>query len=445
MNTAKVKNICVVGLGKLGAPMAAVLANSDFNVIGLDLNQETINQINNKEAPVSEPGLQSYIDNAKERLSATSSYKKAITESDVTFIIVPTPSQSNDLFNIDYVLTAIKQIGHELKYKTDYHLVVISSTVLPGSMDGLIKSSLEDSSGKLIGSGLLGLCYNPEFIALGSVIDNMLKPDITLIGESDPTAGDILESIHNQISLNNPEIHRMNFINAELTKISINTYVTTKISYANMLAELCEQLPGADVNVVTEAVGGDSRIGNKYLTGAIGYAGPCFPRDNKAFAAIGKEVGVNCDIAIATDAINNRQINRMINCITRIVKPLDTIAVLGLSYKIDTCEVDKSQGIALCIRLNEMGFMVKAFDPQANTKAREVLPEPITVDNSLEMVVQNSQIVIVTTPWNDFKSVPAIMKSTSTLIDPWRHCENNAKKFKINYIQMGKCQNLYHK
>src|SRR5262249_2828965 len=156
-----------------------------------------------------------------------------------------------------------------------------TSTVMPGSTGGEIQAELERASGRKIGPDL-GLAYNPEFIALGTVVRDMLRPDFILIGESDKQTGDLLEAIYERSCDNDPAIRRMSFVNAELTKISVNTYVTTKISYANMLAEMCDRLPGADVDVVSAAVGSDSRIGSKYIKGAIGYGGPCFPRDNKA-------------------------------------------------------------------------------------------------------------------------------------------------------------------
>jgi len=434
MKEFNIKNISVVGLGKLGSPMAAVIANSGFNVIGLDLNEDVVTKINNQQAPVNEPRLQEFIESASTNISATTSYQEAISHTDVTFIIVPTPSQDDGLFTNDYVISTIKEIAAEIALKSTYHLIIVSSTVIPGSMDGVITSTLEEYSGRKIGSEHLGLCYNPEFIALGSVIENMLRPDITLIGESDKFAGDLLESIHLKISKNKPEIHRLNFINAEITKISINTYVTTKISYANMLAELCDKLPGADVSEVTNAVGGDSRIGRKYLTGAIGYAGPCFPRDNKAFAALGAKVDVNCDIAIATDAINNRQIDRMFNCLQQVLPAGKTIAVLGLSYKIDTAETDESQGLAICKRLAEANYKLNTYDPKAKIFG---LPKSVTVYDQAELAVQNAELVLIVTPWPEFTKIPSILSKGCYLIDPWRICFDSYEKYDIIYIPMG--------
>ena len=279
--------LAVVGLGKLGLPLAAIFASKGHHVTGIDYNEKIVESVNQKKAPFHEPGLQELLDNHGANLSVTTDYELAIAESEASFIIVPTPSAENGLFTNHYVLQAIQKIGQSLQKKEGYHLVVITSTVMPGSTTGEIQEALESSSGKKVGNEL-GICYNPEFIALGSVVRDMLFPDMVLIGESDKKAGDMLQNIYEGFCENQPPVQRMNCINAELTKLSLNTFVTTKISYANMLAGVCESLPDSDVDVVTQAIGLDSRIGRKYLKAAVAFGGPCFPRDNVAFRAMAK-------------------------------------------------------------------------------------------------------------------------------------------------------------
>src|SRR6188472_4825091 len=342
--------ISVVGLGKLGAPLAAVLASKGFDVVGVDLSQTAVEALNARKAPVEEPRLQELIDSHGARLKATTNVDEAVTATDVTFVIVPTPSDATGRFSNAAVLSAMKSIGLALRRKDTYHLVVITSTVMPGSTGGEIRQALEQHSGRRVGSHL-GLCYNPEFIALGSVVRDMLRPDMILIGESDQAAGDLLESIYAKSCDNTPAIRRMNFVNAELTKISVNTFVTTKISYANMLADICDRLPGADVDVVTQAVGTDSRIGTKYLKGAIGYGGPCFPRDNTAFASLARSLGARAELAEATDSINQYQVERVMGAVLGRLPSGGTVGILGLSYKPDTSVVEQSQGVALAARL----------------------------------------------------------------------------------------------
>src|SRR5690348_1464448 len=215
--------ISVVGLGKLGSPLAAVFAGAGFSVIGTDLNESLVRALADGRAPVDEPQLQELITANGTRLRATSDCTEAVLASDVTFVIVPTPSDENGRFSNEFVLNAMRTIGTALRRKNGYHVVTITSTVMPGSMDGEIRPALEHHSGRTIGDDL-GLCYNPEFIALGSVVRDMLRPDMILIGESDEKAGDLLEQIYQKSCENTPAFRRMNFVNAELTKISVNTY-----------------------------------------------------------------------------------------------------------------------------------------------------------------------------------------------------------------------------
>jgi UDPglucose 6-dehydrogenase len=396
--------ISVVGLGKLGAPLSAVLASKGFSVVGVDLNQSAVDALNNGRAPVEEPRLQELIDHNRERLSATTDIREAVAATETTFVIVPTPSEPSGRFSNAAVIAAMKSIGAALAGKSGYHLVVVTSTVMPGSTGGEIRATLEHHAGRRVGPEL-GLCYNPEFIALGSVVRDMLQPDMILIGESDAKAGDLLESIYVRSCDNTPAIRRMNFVNAELTKIAVNTFVTTKISYANMLADICDRLPEADVDVVTRAVGADSRIGVKYLKGATGYGGPCFPR-NVAFSALARGLGARTELAEATDAMNRYQIERVLGAIDARAINTGPIGILGLSYKPDTAVVEESQGVALAGRLLDLGRRVIVFDPLAIPAALAVLRRPVEIAASAADCVERSALVVVMTPWPEFGQVP---------------------------------------
>jgi UDPglucose 6-dehydrogenase len=415
--------ISVVGLGKLGSPLAAVFASKGFHVVGYDLNPAAVAALSAGRAPVDEPRLQELIDASRDRLTATDDGAAAVAGSDVTFVIVPTPSDGAGRFSNEFALRAMATIGQGIQRKAGYHLVVMTSTVMPGSTGGVIRDALEHHSGRTLGP-TLGLCYNPEFIALGSVVRDMLRPDMILIGESDQTAGDTLEGIYRTSCENQPAIRRMNFVNAELTKISVNTFVTTKISYANMLADICDRLPGADVDVVTQAVGADSRVGTKYLRGAIGYGGPCFPRDNVAFAALARSLGANPEIAEATDRVNRYQIERVFGAVLARVTETMTVGILGLSYKPDTSVVEESQGVALAQRLLESGLSVCGYDPKALPAASAVLGSGLRAAASAEDCVRKADLVVVMTPWPEFGRLsPAVfIKPTrrTTVIDCWR-------------------------
>ncbi len=435
--TAKPR-ISVVGLGKLGAPMAAVFANKGFETIGLDLNPGFVEAINQGRAPVEEPLLQDMIDGCRSRLRATARFEEAVLGSDVTFIIVPTPSGADRLFSNRFVIDAVERIGAALRLKRGYHVVVVTSTVMPGATNGEIRDALEAAAAREVGPDL-GLCYNPEFIALGSVVRDMLRPDIILIGESDQKAGDVLEAIYRVSTESQPEFHRMNLVNAELTKISINTYVTTKIAYANMIADMCDHLADADADVVTRAVGGDSRVGRKYLKGAIGYGGPCFPRDNKAFAALGRKLGVNAELAEATDKINEHQITRLTGAVEALTHRGATVALLGMSYKPDTAVIEESQGVMLAGILARQGYLVIVSDPLATEAASAVLGAAAQATPDPTAAVRQADLVVIMTPWPAFKAIPsdAFRRGAEavTVIDPWRLID--AASSGANVVHMG--------
>lgn len=432
-------NLSVVGLGKLGSVLAAVMADRGHEVVGVDINPDYVAAINAGRAPVREPGLDEMIARNAARLSATSSVQDAVARTEATFVVVPTPSGPDATFSLQYILNAAEPIGLALGRKPGYHLVVISSTVMPGSTGGAIRERLEQVSGRRCGPDF-GLCYNPEFIALGSVIRDMSKPDMILIGESDPRAGDLLENLYRTVCPNHPPVARMNFVNAELAKISVNTFVTTKISYANMLAEICEQVPGADSEVVSAAIGLDTRIGRKYLKGAFGYGGPCFPRDNKAFARFAELHEVEATLARATDQVNQRQVDRLA---ARVIDAAEggRVAILGLSYKPDTEVIEESQGVMLAQALARAGLRVIAYDPVAMDNARRALNGLVELAPSMAECVAGADTVVIATPWDEFKRLdPASLKggdARPVIFDWWRLLEPADFESVAEYVACG--------
>ena len=432
-------NISVVGLGKLGSPLLAVLASRGFDVCGIDLHQSVVDQINQKVAPVQEPQLQELLSEFGGRIRATTDWRDGIEGTDVTGIIVPTPSGADGAFRNDFVLSAVENIGRVLRQKQGYHLVVVHSTTMPGSIGGPIKECLEQASGKRVGVDL-GLCYNPEFIALGNVISGLLHPDFVLIGESDARAGDMLADIYRKVVGPDVAVRRMNFVNAELAKISVNTYVTMKISFANMLSEICHDLPGADADVVTAAIGMDGRIGSKYLQSGTGYGGPCFPRDTIAFATAGRGVGVDAHLASATQRTNERQVPRLLSLVDQHAGKGDVVAVLGLSYKPGTNVVEESQGLLLATALDRAGYNVVAHDPAAIDAARAVLGAGFCFAESAAEAVAAADVVVLMVAWpeyRDFFRTWRGTRNTKAVIDCWRLATENALADDIAVVRLG--------
>jgi UDPglucose 6-dehydrogenase len=429
--------VAVVGLGKLGAPLAAVLASKGNEVVGIDVNPEAVRLLNEGRAPVEEPGLQELVSGSQERLTATTELAAA-AESDVSILLVPTPSDERGAFSNEHVLAAVEELGAGLRGRDDYHVVVVASTVMPGSCEGEIRPALESASGRRVGE-TLGLCYSPEFIALGSVIRDMLEPDMVLIGESDSRAGDVHEQLYKGVCENDPPFRRMSLVNAELTKIAVNTYVTMKISYANTLADMCERLPGADVEVVTGALGLDTRIGGKYLRGALSYGGPCFPRDNKAFGVLARDIGTEPLLAEATDAVNVAQTDRLARVVQSRLDAGDSIGILGLSYKPDTAVIEESPGLALARLLANAGHEVHVYDPVATEAGVKALGGLVQGASSAAELLEKADVAVIATPWPEFADLPAGRNGKRTVvIDCWRLLPEDAGGDGVEIVRLGR-------
>jgi UDPglucose 6-dehydrogenase len=432
------KRISVIGLGKLGAPMAACFAHKGCPTIGLDVDRRKVASLESGQAPVFEPGLEALIRSSHACLCGTQDYDYAVMNTDVTFIAVPTPSCEDGTFSMRYVSGAAEQIGQVLRHKQRYHLVVLTSTVMPGATGGELLKVLEASSGKTAGMDF-GLCYSPEFIALGSVIHDFLNPDFVLIGESDPTAGELLESLYYQVCDNRPAAARMNFVNAELTKLCVNTFVTTKISFANMIARICERLPGGDADVVTAALGLDSRIGRRYLKGSISYGGPCFPRDNNALAAIGRNVGAPAIIAEATDTFNRGQVHWLADLVKSRLPAGGGVGILGLAYKPNSEVVEESPGLLLAEALADEGISVFTYDPVAQANSAAFLDGTITSMPAASDLIEHADVIVVTTPWEEFRCLDAHFSRPGApriVIDCWRMFQDNPIEG-VEYIPLG--------
>jgi UDPglucose 6-dehydrogenase len=386
--------LSVVGLGKLGSPLLAVLANAGYEVVGVDLNPFFVQQINAGIAPVVETQLQQYMDNANGKIRATTSYEDAILNSDLTFVIVPTPSKTDGSFSNNFILSAVSEISNALRKKDSYHVINITSTVMPGSCEGEVLDLIEHISGKSIGQDI-GLCYNPEFIALGSVIKNMEYPDMCLIGQYDQRSGDMLAEVYSRVCKNNPKYMRMSLVNAELTKISVNTFVTTKISYANMISDLCEKIPGASASVVCEAIGMDSRIGRKYITPGAPFGGPCFPRDNQAYVGLAKALGANSELAVATKNINDYRINKLVDLIDSISSG-DGVGFLGASYKVGTPIIEESAAIRVIDDLLNKSNIVYVYDELSGASLAERYGGVVTVVKSISELFTLVNTVVLT-------------------------------------------------
>jgi UDPglucose 6-dehydrogenase len=435
----------IVGVGKLGAAMIGAISSRGITVVGIDIDPKRVEMINNAIPPVHETDLADYMLANRERISATTSYDEAVAKTDITFVVVQTPSDPEGFFRLDFAASAFRELGKALAKKDGYHLVVLTSTVLPGATRKALLPILEEESGKRAGEDF-GLCYSPEFIALGTVIRDFLNPDFLLVGELDQRSGDTLERAYSQIVENGAPSKRMSLENAELTKISVNSFVTTKITFANMLADLCERIPGGDIDVVTDALGFDRRIGRRYLTGGLGYGGPCFPRDNVALCAFAQAAGTDATISSATDMINDRLVDRIMERLEGVVEPGTRVAVLGLAYKPFSEVVEESQGLEIARRLADVGAEVSAYDPLAGGSAARALGDSVRIADSIADCLNGAQVVLVSNADPAFKDLKAAdldlpSEGKLTFVDFWRTYGELASNESIDYMAAGRSRN----
>lgn len=410
-------SIAVFGLGKLGSCIAATLAARGFQVTGVDIDAEKVRRINAGEPPVEEPRLVETIREGGVRLRATTGVQ-GVQAADASFYIPPSPSLLDGSFSNEFLLRAMQPMARAVRTagKTG-HLFVVNSTTTPGAMRNVILPALEHETGWTCGREF-GLCYNPEFIALGNVIRGLLEPDLVLIGESDAASGERLAELYRRYNTNRPNIARMSLTSAELTKISVNSYITMKISFTNQLRLIAESFPEADIHDILAAIGSDSRIGARFLRSGLSYGGPCFPRDNRLVVHTARQRGLEAPLAEATDRVNESAKHSLVEQVLSLTHPGDTIAILGMAYRPDTYIVEESAGLHLAQDLKRHARRVLVHDCQAGPANSPSLIEFEVLDSPDALARDfNIKVVIICCPWPQYNRVR--LPPQAKLIDPW--------------------------
>jgi UDPglucose 6-dehydrogenase len=413
----ELKKLSVFGLGKLGACMAATFASRGFDVLGVDINAEAVAKINEGRPPVDEPLLPETMRAAGRRLRASTNPADAV-DTDASFFIVPSPSLSDGSFSNEFLMRAMQSVAQAVKAaRKKKHLFVCSSTTTPGACRSVIIPMLEQQLAGKCGKDF-GFCYNPEFIALGNVVRGLLEPDMVLIGESDARNGAALENLYKKYNTNRPKIARMSITSAELAKISVNSYVTAKISFTNQLRMIAERYADTDIHLILDAIGADSRIGHKYLRAGLSYGGPCFPRDNRLVVHAAKQAGLSAPLAAATDEVNEMAKEQLAQQALACVKKGDAVAVLGMSYRPNSYIVEESAGLHVAQSLKRHGCRVLVHDFAANTKNSPSLLEfePLA---GLSKLKNDKRIkaVVICCEWAGYAKI-ALPKGAK-VFDPW--------------------------
>lgn len=343
--------IGVIGIGRLGLCFALNLERAGYEVVGVDSNREYVRALQAKTFTTTEPYVNELLSKSKRLAVSSELYSVIDPEIRTIFICVPTPSKADGTFDhshIDAVRAEIMKFDQPAK---ETH-VVINSTVMPGYCDTLhARMSPQGYS----------ISYNPEFIAQGTIIADQLNPDQVLIGEANELAGNEIEAIYRTFIQNSPRFSRMSRADAEITKLAVNCFLTTKIAFANSIGDLTIQFGGNHEKVLA-AIGADARIGPNFLRYGFGYGGPCLPRDNRALQQSANQVELSLPISEATDQANQQHRNFQRTIYEQSHSKEEAIVFSGLTYKSDTDIIEESQRLALAVDLAQNGYSVLLKD-----------------------------------------------------------------------------------
>ena len=434
------ESVSVVGIGKLGLGLSLCMADAGIKTLGVDVNASVVDAISRGESPINEPGYDALIKKLGTSYRATTNHAEAIEQTDITFILVATPSIGDGRFSNRYVKSALRSLAEAFGASgKKHHLFVISSTVVPGSTEKTFIPLIEQYSGKRYLEDF-DVCFDPDFVALGTVIRDFQNPDLVIIGESSKEAGDRVAAIHEKMCRNNPPIHRMSLISGEVAKVSLNAYVTMKISFANTVANLCERIPDSDVDAITNAIGADKRISPHYLRGGLAFGGTCFPRDTKAFMTISRQLGVDPILISAVEEVNNSQNRHLADLVKANLADEKKVAILGLSFKDKTPVVEASPGMHLIQELVVDDVDVTVFDPLAMDGVQAIFDDEITYAESIEDCLNSSPVCVLALMSKEYAYAVENFKPEQPLlvIDCWRQIDVAKVDPNINVLAVGR-------
>tara|TARA_R110000796_G_scaffold1475_1_gene5872 strand:+ start:1405 stop:2499 length:1095 start_codon:yes stop_codon:yes gene_type:complete len=340
------KSVSIIGIGKLGLCFALNLEKVGYTVDGYDINKDYLNELRNKTFISSEPEVTNLLKSSK-NLNLHDNLEE-VTHNDLIFAIVPTPSLPNGKYDHQYIETLKEKLISLGVQKTTKHLI-INCTTFPGYCDKLQKDLQKYN---------YTVSYNPEFIAQGSIVKDQVNADMVLIGEANTHVGNLIEDVYMAHCTSNPRVCRMDRISAEITKLSLNCFLTTKISFANMIGDISNKV-GGETDKILEAIGSDSRIGNKYLRWGYGYGGPCFPRDNRALNIFAEENEIDAQISRATDKMNELHLTYQIEEFMRNNPDKNKKVVFDyITYKPESTILEESQQLKFALTLEKLGYNV---------------------------------------------------------------------------------------
>jgi UDPglucose 6-dehydrogenase len=405
------KPVSVVGMGYVGLCLSASLAKLGTPTICVDVSEKRVELINTGKAPIHEDQLPELLERGVKLglIFATTDTEEAILKSDITFICVGTPTSDSGYIDLSQIHTASHDIGKALKKKSSYHAISVKSTVIPGTTDSHVIPIIEEESGKKAGKDF-GVCMTPEFLREGAAIYDFLNPDKIVIGALDELSYqsfyEVFQDFHESI-LGKDIFLRCDLRTAEMIKYATNSFLATKVSFINEMANLAS-LFGVDVKIVSQALGMDNRISDKYLNAGLGFGGSCFPKDVKALLSAGIEAGYKSRLLEGTLLVNEDQPLYPITMLKNEIGDLNgkIITLLGLAFKPGTDDIRSAPSIKIAKKLLEDGAKLKVYDPvAADNFKRESGVSPhasIVYCDSALIALKGSEGTILVTEWDEF-------------------------------------------
>lgn len=419
--------ISVVGAGYVGLVTGVCLAEVGHDVTCVDNDPLKLETIRRGQSPIFEDGLESILRRQiGARLNVSDDLQSAVLESDLTFIAVGTPFDGEQI-DLSYVRRAAEEIGQGLRAKNAYHVVVMKSTVVPGTTDDVLTPVLAEASGRTAGSQF-GVGMNPEFLTEGSAVEDFMNPDRIVLGGIDDRTIGVMAEVYAPFE-DAPVVCTTNKT-AEMIKYTSNAVLATMISFSNEIANLSSTLGGIDAAEVMNAVhlsryftmtatGKEDSTApiTSFLRAGCGFGGSCLPKDVKALVSQGQSVGEPMTLLKSVMSVNETQPARIISIIRRHFPRLKglRVTVLGLAFKPDTDDMRESPAISIINELICAGVSVTAFDPVVNVKSEKILPvdRSITLAPSLEEAIEGVDAVVIATRWREFECLPALLSGRS--------------------------------
>ncbi|MCM2324978.1 MAG: UDP-glucose/GDP-mannose dehydrogenase family protein [Candidatus Woesearchaeota archaeon] len=390
--------LSVVGLGYVGLIQAAGMAKLGYEVIGTDIDKEKVDNINNRVPPIYEKGLKELLDEIVPRkLTATQDLKKAIKESEVTFICVGTPSKRQGEMSLHQLENVLKQISTVLD---KYHVFVIKSTVVPGTCENVVIKTMENAGKRYKVD--FSVVMNPEFLREGEAIEDFFAPDRVVLGSSDEKALSIVKMLYSEFKC--PFVES-GFKEAEMIKYASNAFLATKISFINEIGNI-SKIYGIDANVVAKGMGLDKRINPHFLRSGIGFGGSCFPKDVSALVYKATELGYNPRLMRSVLDVNRDQPLKLIELLDRSAGPIKgkKIGLLGLTFKSGTDDIRESPALLTIKELLMEEAKLCIYDPKAMDKVQKIFPH-LTYEKTGQDVIKNSEVVLILTEWPQFREL----------------------------------------